>query len=69
MKIAGFEELTDEQLETLDAEALRAAYRALREHHIVETTALWERLMGRPPSAIAQEQCAGDALRAGDATG
>lgn len=38
-------ELTDEQLETVTFENLKETYRALRDHHIKETTQLWDRVI------------------------
>lgn len=39
-KTVKFKELTDEELSSLDADALREVYKDLRSHHINETTAL-----------------------------
>lgn len=44
MHLRSFRDLSDEELEPLDAAGLRAAYQALREHHIAETSELWRRL-------------------------
>lgn len=41
--VARHQELSDEQIEEASLDELRAAYRALRVHHIVETTALISR--------------------------
>ena len=42
--IPKFTELTEEQINVLGADELRNAYRALRDHHIAETSALWNKV-------------------------
>lgn len=43
-KLKRFEELYDDDVETVSIEQLREAYKQLRAHHIEETTALWAKL-------------------------
>lgn len=43
MTIRAFQELSDEEVECSSIEDLRIAYRALREHHVAETSALLSR--------------------------
>lgn len=45
-KVKRSRECSDEELEAMDAPALRAAYKNLREHHIKETTMLLQRSRG-----------------------
>jgi len=40
-KLKRFHELDDSTLEGMTRDALRDAYKALRAHHVEETTALW----------------------------
>lgn len=40
-RITLFHELYDDDLEHATIDELRSAYRALRAHHVEETTALW----------------------------
>ena len=41
-----FDELGDADIEQMDVDAVRDAYRRLRAHHVEETSALWHRLSG-----------------------
>lgn len=43
-RLQRFEALFDEDVEHATIEELRCAYRALRGHHVEETTALWAKL-------------------------
>ena len=57
--VARHQELSDDQVESASLDELRAAYRALREHHIAETTALISRrddLTRRRDEQLAKDQ-------------
>jgi hypothetical protein len=56
MKIAKYKELSDEELATMEAEALCKAYKELRAHHITETMALINRRNGICPHQWTQWQ-------------
>ena len=49
-RLKRFEELCDDDLECAPIDELRLAYKALRAHHVEETTALWTKITSTPGS-------------------